>query len=57
VIDDAWVWWVDRNGMDGDDWSRNNCASGIARRLPRTDELVADARALAAEQAAIKAEK
>lgn len=57
VIGDAWVWWVDNNGMDGDDWSRNNCRLGIARRLPRTDELVEDAHALVAEYAIIKADK
>mgnify|MGYP000856246398 CR=1 FL=1 len=57
VIGDAWVWWVDNNGMDGDDWSRNNCRLGIARRLPRTDELVEDAHALVTEHAIIKADK
>ena len=54
VIDSEYVWWVDANGMDGDDWSRNNCRLGIARRLPRTEELVEDAHALVAERETIK---
>ena len=56
VIGEEWVWWIDRNGMDGDDWSRNNSQFGIAVRLPRTDDLVADARALAEEHKTIKSD-
>ena len=33
--DEQTVWYVQANGMDGDDWSRNNCLAGIARSLPR----------------------
>ena len=57
VIDERYVWLVDNNGMDGDDWSRNNIRTGgagaIGRYLPRTDELEAQARALVTEQAAL----
>ena len=35
VIGSEYVWWVEANGMDGDDWSRSNCTAGIARSLPR----------------------
>jgi hypothetical protein len=56
VIGNEYVWWVEANGMDGDDWSRNNCRLGIARRLPRTDELVEDARALVTEHEAVNHE-
>lgn len=40
------IWWVARNGADGDDWSRNNCSGGIGRWLPRTPELERQVRAL-----------
>lgn len=32
------VWYLSNNGMDGDDWSRNNTRLGIGRRFPMTDE-------------------
>ncbi len=57
VIDDDYVWFCQCNSMDGDDWSLSNSDLGIAKRLPRTDELVAEARALEAERKAIAADK
>jgi|GEM_PF-6253941 len=30
VIDKDWIWYVRNNGMDGDDWSRNNVYTGGA---------------------------
>ena len=58
TADEQYVWFIDNNGADGDDWSRNNVetwgAGAIGRRLPRTEELVADARALVAEHGEIK---
>jgi hypothetical protein len=43
------VWYLEYNGADGDDWSRNNWRGGfIARRFPLTEErrtLIADLRA------------
>lgn len=39
----AWIWFVQNNGADGDNWSRNNTKSGgeIAYRLP-FDQDIAD---------------
>lgn len=38
VIGAEWIWFVQNNGMDGDDWSRNNVrtggAGGIGWRIP-----------------------
>lgn len=42
------AWFLRYNGADGDDWSRNNHGSFIARRMPLTEEraqLVSDLRA------------
>lgn len=54
----GFIWLIWNNGMDGDDWSRNNIrtwgAGAVGRRLPVTDELVAEARWIAAEIAAMK---
>ncbi|MBU1014783.1 MAG: hypothetical protein KKG99_17450 [Bacteroidetes bacterium] len=30
VVDSEWIWYVKNNGMDGDDWSRNNIRTGGA---------------------------
>lgn len=50
VVADSHVWYVQNNGMDGDDWSRNNIptsgAGAIGWRVARTDELVARINAL-----------
>lgn len=52
VIADAYIWWIRNNGMDGDDWSRNNVRTGgagaIGYRLPSTPELAEELRTLAA---------
>jgi hypothetical protein len=56
VVTDTHVWHIRANGMDGDDWARNNYAGSIAKRLPATDELVAAIKSLAAEREALKAE-
>lgn len=42
------VWFLEYNGADGDDWSRNNVPSFVAWRFPLTEErrqLIADLRA------------
>jgi hypothetical protein len=50
VTSDA-IWYVQNNGADGDDWSRNNVQTGgagaIGWRVPRTAELEDELRALA----------
>jgi len=60
VVEPDDVWFVVNNGMDGDDWLRNNVrtggAGGIGRKLPRTDELVAALEATQAQLVALKAE-
>lgn len=39
---ESYFWYVNNNGADGDDWSRNNVTTGgagaIGYRLPYTDE-------------------
>jgi hypothetical protein len=56
--DGGWLWVLTHNGADGDDWSRSNSGSYIARRLPLTlerqalfDELAAEFGAIAARNA------
>ncbi|MFJ2225641.1 hypothetical protein ACIOFY_37065 [Streptomyces anulatus] len=42
------VWFLEYNGADGDDWSRNNVSSFVAQRFPLTEErrrLITDLRA------------
>lgn len=43
VIDDDRIWYIKNNGMDGDDWSRNNVATGgaggIGWYVPKTPEM------------------
>lgn len=41
------LWHVERNGMDGDDWSRNNIGGGIGHKLPRSPEIEAELRRIA----------
>jgi len=45
VLGEDWLWAVSRNGMDGDDWSRNNVRTGgagaIGRRIPADAALAA----------------
>lgn len=50
VIQKEWIWHVQNNGFDGDDWSRNNVQTGgagaIGVRVPFSDELAAQIRSL-----------
>ncbi|MFW6156943.1 MAG: hypothetical protein ACOC7J_06470 [Armatimonadota bacterium] len=43
VVGEDYIWFVRNNGMDGDDWSRNNVATGgagaIGWRVPYDEEL------------------
>jgi hypothetical protein len=45
VVGPEWIWAVKNNGMDGDDWGRNNVRTGgagaIGHRVARTEELAA----------------
>jgi hypothetical protein len=36
--DEQHVWYISRNGMDGDDWRQSNTTLGIGRRFPLTPE-------------------
>lgn len=47
VVTDDRLWRIDGNGADGDDWSRNNFRSGVARWIPRQDAHVEALRAMA----------
>lgn len=44
IVGPQFVWYVRNNGMDGDDWSRNNVRTGgagaIGWRVPTTPELI-----------------
>ena len=43
VIDSDSIWFVQNNGMDGDDWSRNNAPGMICWRIPmKLNERLAD---------------
>lgn len=50
VVGDDYIWYVQNNGMDGDDWSRNNVSTGgagaIGWRVPYDEELAAEIRSL-----------
>ena len=50
VIQESWIWYVRNNGLDGDDWGRNNVETGgagaIGVRVPYSDELAAQIRRL-----------
>lgn len=39
VVQPDWVWFIQANGMDGDDWSKNNLPGCIGWRVPYTAEL------------------
>lgn len=53
VATDKWLWYIDNNGGDGDDWSVTNVyggpgtPGGIGWRIPRDEALVAELRELA----------
>ena len=51
VLGEEHTWYVRNNGMDGDDWSRNNVRTGgagaIGWRVPTTPELTARLRRIA----------
>ncbi|WP_321823559.1 hypothetical protein [Pyramidobacter piscolens] len=53
VAADKWLWYIDNNGGDGDDWSVTNVygasgtPGGIGWRIPRDESLVAELRELA----------
>ena len=53
VATDKWLWYIDNNGGDGDDWSVTNVygapgtPGGIGWRIPRDESLVAELRELA----------
>jgi hypothetical protein len=50
VIQPEWIWHVQNNGFDGDDWTRNNIETGgagaIGVRVPFSEELAARIRGL-----------
>lgn len=45
VVGPDWIWYIQNNGMDGDDWSRNNVITGgagaIGWRVPYNADLAA----------------
>ena len=43
---DRWLWYVQNNGGDGDDWSATNVPGGIGWRIPRDEALVKELRGL-----------
>lgn len=51
VLGSEWIWYVQNNGHDGDDWSSNNVQTGgagaIGFRVPATDLLTQRIRSLA----------
>ena len=47
ITNDRWLWWIQNNGGDGDDWSVTNVPGGIGWRIPRDEALVAELRELA----------
>lgn len=47
VIGISGIWYIEKNGMDGDDWSRNNVAGSIGWRVAYSDELADRIRQLA----------
>jgi len=49
VIGTDYIWYLEGNGADGDDWSRNNLASTIARRTPNIEALAIELRQIAAD--------
>ena len=51
VVGEEWIWYIQNNGMDGDDWSRNNVSTGgagaIGWRVPATEQMANELRMLA----------
>ena len=51
IADDAYVWYIENHGMDGDYWAANNIRTGgagaIGWRVPRTENLIKELRELA----------
>lgn len=52
IVNETEIWYVRNNGMDGDDWSRNNVKTGgagaIGWMIPHDESLVAELHELAA---------
>ena len=46
ITNDRWLWCVQNNGGDGDDWSVTNVPGGIGWRIPRDEALVKELRGL-----------
>ena len=46
ITNDRWLWCVQNNGGDGDDWSATNVPGGIGWRIPRDEALVKELRGL-----------
>lgn len=52
IANDRWLWWIQNNGGDGDDWSVTNVyggpgtPGGIGWRIPRDEALVKELRGL-----------
>lgn len=52
ITNDRWLWWIQNNGGDGDDWSVTNVyggpgtPGGIGWRIPRDEALVKELRGL-----------
>jgi hypothetical protein len=46
VLGTEWIWFLENNGSDGDDWSANNVRTGgagaVGWRVPRTEDLAAE---------------
>ena len=57
VVGTEYLWYVQNNGMDGDNWSLNNVRTGgagaIGHRVPAPSPLTAELRRLASELAAL----
>lgn len=57
VIGPEYLWYVQNNGMDGDNWSYNNVRTGgagaIGYRVPASSPMTAELRRLASELAAL----
>ena len=46
VIASDYIWYIRNNGMDGDDWSRNNLPGAIAWRIPYDESVASKLRSL-----------
>ena len=46
IANDRWLWCIQNNGGDGDDWSVTNVPGGIGWRIPRDEVLVNELRGL-----------